>query len=251
MDISELFWNASLEELKRGYIEVEHHYICLLCGKYFEKGIVYPEDGVIYESFRYVQVHIAKIHGSVFEYLLQLDKKLTGLTDHQKKLLELFYQGNSDKEVQTAMGTGSASTIRNHRFVLKEKERQAKLFLTIMELMKEQDEHAPEFINVHKTARMLDERYNVTQEENQQILLKYFPDGMAGHLKAFPRKEKHKLIILRELAQRFNKETAYSEKEINQILQAAYDDYVTLRRYLIEYGFLDRKTDGSQYWLKQ
>jgi hypothetical protein len=29
-----------------------------------------------------------------------------------------------------------------------------------------------------------------------------------------------------------------------------YDDYVTVRRYLIEYGFLDRKDDGSQYWLK-
>jgi hypothetical protein len=235
MDISELFWNASLDELKRGYVETEHHYICLLCGKYFEKGIVYPEDGVIYESLRYVRVHTEKSHGSVFDYLRQLDKKLTGLTDHQKSLLGHFYEGRSDKEVQTALGTGSASTIRNHRFMLKEKERQAKLFLAIMELLKEKDRYAPSFISVHKNARMVDER---------------FPAGGTGPLQAFPRKEKHKLVVLRELARRFDPARFYSEKEINNILQPAYGDYVTLRRYLIEYGFLDRKIDGSQYWLK-
>jgi hypothetical protein len=172
MDISELFWNASLEELKCGYIEEKNHYICLLCGKYFEKGIVYPEDGVMYESGRYVRVHIDKIHNSVFEYLIHLDKKLTGLTDHQKGLIELFYQGKSDKEVQTEMGIGSASTIRNHRFGLKEKERQAKLFLAVMELLKEKDKYAPAFIEVHKTALMVDERYNVTHDGSQYWLKK-------------------------------------------------------------------------------
>ncbi|WP_397536936.1 DUF2087 domain-containing protein [Rummeliibacillus pycnus] len=36
---------------------------------------------------------------------------------------------------------------------------------------------------------------------------------------------------------------------INEILTAVYRDYVILRNYLIEYGFIDRKADGSQYWL--
>jgi len=250
MDVSELFWNASLEEIKCGYIEGENHYICLLCGKYFEKGIVYPEDGVLYESGRYVRVHIEKAHYSVFEYLINLDKKLTGLTGHQKSLLQLFYQGKSDKEIQAEMGIGSSSTIRNHRFILKEKERQAKVFLAMMELLKEKDKHAPAFVNVHKTARMVDDRYNVTEDENEQILRKYFPDGTEGRLKAFSRKEKHKLVVLREIARRFEPGMLYSENEINEILKTSYDDYVTLRRYLIEYGFLDRKPDGSEYWVK-
>ena len=30
-----------------------------------------------------------------------------------------------------------------------------------------------------------------------------------------------------------------------------YEDYVHIRRYLIEYGFLDRKADGSAYWVKK
>jgi len=251
MDISEIFWNASLDEIKSGYVETEHHYICLLCGKYFEKGIVYPEDGVMYEAARYVRVHIEKTHTSVFDYLINLDKKLTGLTDHQKSLLLLFYQGKSDKEVQEDLSIGSTSTIRNHRFMLKEKERQAKVFLAMMQLLKKRDSYAPAFINVHKSASMIDDRYNITEEENEAILTKYFTDGVKGPLKAFSRKEKHKLVVLREIAKRFDSERSYTEKEVNQILKSAYDDYATLRRYLIDYGFLDRKLDGSQYWLSK
>ncbi|MGV2470510.1 DUF2087 domain-containing protein, partial [Bacillus subtilis] len=70
-------------------------------------------------------------------------------------------------------------------------------------------------------------------------------------LKSFPPKEKQRLIILQEIMNRFENERKYEEKEINQILGAVYHDHVLLRRYLIEYGFLDRKPDGSQYWLKK
>jgi hypothetical protein len=63
--------------------------------------------------------------------------------------------------------------------------------------------------------------------------------------------EKHKLIVLREIADRFVKGQIYHEKDINAILQEVYDDYVTVRRYMIEYNLLDRKPDGSEYWLKE
>jgi hypothetical protein len=33
----------------------------------------------------------------------------------------------------------------------------------------------------------------------------------------------------------------YSERDVNELLAGAFDDYVTIRRYLIDYGFLDRK----------
>ncbi|MEK4012959.1 DUF2087 domain-containing protein [Peribacillus sp. FSL M8-0224] len=251
MKDAEMFWSASQDELKQGYIEVENQYVCLLCGNAVEKGIVYPKDGVLYEAKRYMRIHIEHAHSSVFEYLIDLDKKLTGLTDHQNRLLRLFYQGKNDAEVQEEMGIGSPSTIRNHRFVLKEKERQAKLFLALMELLKDKDEHAPAFIPLHQKARMVDDRYNVTEDEKVTVLKKYFPKGSQDALKSFPPKEKQRLIILREIMNRFENERKYEEKEINQILGAVYHDHVLLRRYLIEYGFLDRKPDGSQYWLKK
>lgn len=251
MSVSESFWNASLDELKQGYIRDSENYICLLCGKKTEVGIIYPEDGVYYDAEKFMRQHIKSSHGSVFDYLIGMDKKLTGLTEHQNSLLNLFHQGKSDSEVQKEMGIGSASTIRNHRFVLKEKERQSKVFLVMMELLKEKDQHAPTLVNVHKTAKMVDDRYNITQDETDKVLKKYFPEGTNGLLLTFKLKEKHKLIVLREIAKRFRSEQVYTEKESNQILLTAFDDYVTLRRYLIEYGFLDRKPDGSQYWLKE
>ncbi|PGS46772.1 DUF2087 domain-containing protein [Bacillus sp. AFS041924] len=250
MENLDVFWNAELDELKQGYIEEENHYICLLCSRRIEKGIIYQESGILYEAKKYMKVHIEQSHDSVFDYLIQLDKKLTGLTEHQNHLLRLFYQGKSDAEIQKETGVGSASTIRNHRFVLKEKERQAKLFLVLMELLKEKDQHAPSFLSLHKTAKMVDERYNITEDEKEKGLKKYFPEGTDGPLKKFPLKEKQKLVVLREIVKRLSPNKTYTEKEINEVLTAVYPDYVVLRRYLIEYGFIDRKSDGSSYWLK-
>ncbi|MEK3934354.1 DUF2087 domain-containing protein [Sporosarcina sp. FSL W7-1349] len=251
MDISDQFWNATLDELKQGYMEESNSYTCLLCGEKIEKGIIYPVDGIFYEAERYIRIHIERTHQSVFEYLLNLDKKLTGLTDHQNLLLRLFYEGKSDKEVQAEMGIGSTSTIRHHRFSLKEKERQAKTFLAIMELLKEKDQYAPAFVPPHKTAKMVDDRYAVTEEERQEIVQKFLPEGTQGRLTKFPPKEKQRYIVLREMAKRFDRDAAYTEHEINQVLESMYDDYIKIRRYLIEYGFLGRKPDGSQYWLNQ
>ena len=185
----------------------------------------------------------------MFNYLIHLDKAITGLSEHQRSILQLFYQGKSDKEVQEEMSIGSTSTIRNHRFALREKERQSKVFLAIMELLKEQDKTVLKFKDIHNTPK-IDDRYNIAQEESEKILKKYFPEGTDGSLKTSKMKEKQRLVVLQEISKRFENEKTYTEKEVNAILEAVFYDYVTLRRYLIDYGFLDRKADGSQYWLK-
>ncbi|MEC0227142.1 DUF2087 domain-containing protein [Paenibacillus alba] len=250
MEMSERFWQASFEEWKRGYVQAEDDHICLLCGKRSEKGVIYPVDELLYDAERYMKWHIGEAHGSVFQYLISLDKKLTGLTDHQNSLLKLFYEGKSDSDIQEELSIGSASTIRNHRFGLKEKERQAKVFLVLMELLKDKDQHAPAFVDIPKTAKMVDERYNITEDEKAKIIKKYFPNGSDGELLSFTQQEKHKVVVLREIAKRFEPDHFYNEQEVNEILEPAFHDYVKLRRYLIEYGFLDREPDGSQYWLK-
>ncbi|MED4054099.1 DUF2087 domain-containing protein [Niallia taxi] len=247
----DVFSNASLEELKKGYKEETDAFVCLLCGEVIEKGIIYPYQEMLYEAERYMKLHIERNHQSVFAYLIGLDKKITGLTEHQSNLLGLFYQGKSDVEVQKELEIGSASTIRHHRFVLKEKERQAKTFLALMELLKEKDNHAPSFIPVHKTAKMVDDRYNITEEEQEKTVRKYFEDQQEARLKKFPLKEKQRLIILREIIKHIDNDKTYSEKALNDILKPIYEDYVLIRRLLIEYGFIDRKDDGSEYWVKK
>lgn len=251
-EVSELFWNASLDQIKRGYVlqSDTEHYICLACGKSFAKGIIYPDNGTLYEAEVYTKLHIAKEHGSMFQYLLQLNKKLTGLTDLQKQLLQFFYEGLSDANIVQSLGGGSTSTIRNHRFMLREKEKQAKVFLAVMELLQEKTENKGSFINVPLSATMLDERYAITIEENESILKQYFPEGPNGRITGFPKKEKRKIAILRQIVKRFELERTYTEKEVNEVLKTAQEDYVTLRRYLIEYGFMDREDNGSSYWVK-
>ncbi|MEK3705880.1 DUF2087 domain-containing protein [Paenibacillus sp. FSL R7-0198] len=243
---------ASLEEIKRGYIEEGPAYICVCCGYRTESGIVYPEEGVLYEAARYMRVHIEKVHGSVFEYLLELDKSVTGLSDVQRGLLAQFHEGKKDAEVQKALGIGSASTIRNHRFVLKEKERQAKIFLALMELLKSKDTQAPaEWVSPvtrhgHTIRR---DSFDFTEQDREKVLNKYFPEGTGGRLTTFHMQQKHKYIVLIEIAKRFETERKYSEKQVNELLKEVHDDYVEIRRYLVDYGLLEREPDGSQYWL--
>lgn len=250
--LSESFWNASVEEIKQGYVfdAEQEAYVCLVCGLRYEKGIIYKEEEVFYEAEKYVRRHIAGEHTSMVDFLLGLDKKWTGLTDLQRALLNYFQMGLSDQEIVKELDGGSASTIRNHRFTLREKMKQAKVFLSIMELVEERSSNKSKYIHIHDSPSLLDERHSITQQENEDILNTYFNQGLEGPLKEFPKKEKRKIVILRHLIQLFDVQKYYTEKEVNAILQARLDDYVTLRRYLIEYGFMEREPDGSRYWVK-
>jgi hypothetical protein len=251
-EVSELFWNASLEEIKQGYVyeESTEQYICLVCGRRFIKGVIYPHESTLYEAEKFAQIHITHEHTSMFDYLIGLDKKLTGLTDHQKTIVHHFYNGLSDSEIVKELDGGSTSTIRNHRFTLREKAKQAKVFLAIMELMEAKTTKTSQFISIPRSAPMVDERYAITEEENRAIIETYFKQGEEGPLSEFPKKEKRKVAILRHIIKRFELNRKYTEREVNQILKTVYPDYVTLRRYLVEYGFMDRYPDCSAYWVK-
>ena len=85
---------------------------------------------------------------------------------------------------------------------------------------------------------MVDARYEITQQEEQKILSTVFASMQPLRLKTFPPKEKKKVVILRTIAKEFEEGIRYSEVQVNEILKDIYPDYVTLRRYLIEYGCL-------------
>lgn len=252
MDVSEYFYSASVAELKQGFIYegASESYICLICGEQFEEGVVYPAGGRYLEAHKYARHHVGEAHGSMLDYLLALDKKATGLTDLQKQLVSAFASGMSDADTVKLTGAGSASTIRNHRFALKEKAKQAKLFLTVIELMEDALPSGERFVPVHRSAPQVDERYSLTQDEYAALLAQYLPSGPGGPLSGFPRRQKRKAALLRHIATNFKKGRTYKEAEVNEILtRYMAEEYVTLRRYLIDYGFLGRESDGSAYWL--
>ncbi len=73
--------------------EETEEYICLACGETFIKGVIYQDNQVLYEAEKFVQLHVQNEHTSMFDYLLNLDKKYTGLTDLQKEDGSVFPYG--------------------------------------------------------------------------------------------------------------------------------------------------------------
>jgi len=144
----------------------------------------------------------------------------------------------------------SPSTIRFQRFNLREKAKQAKIFLALFEMMDEKmkNENMPV---VHAGATMVDERYMITNKETEKVLTTFFMSIDPPVLKTFPPKQKKKLAILKVIVKQFEAGKKYNEKQVNEILRPIFDDYCTIRRYLIEYGFMDRTTNCSEYWLKE
>ncbi len=247
------FWDANTEELKKGYTFNGEQYSCLVCGKSFQKGFIYKwTDDLLMEAERAIEQHITDEHGTMLDYLLSMNKKYTGLTDVQRTILSCFKDGQSDKEIAQHLDLGSTSTIRTHRFKLKEKEKQAKVFLAIMELLKQTNtDQKDDLVQIHKGATQVDERYAITTKEREKVLNTYFNKGVDGPLTQFPSKEKRKIIVLQQIIRRFEPERKYNEMEVNEVLKPIIDDFVTVRRYLIEYGFLDRSKDCSEYWVKK
>ncbi|GKX31218.1 transcriptional regulator [Vallitalea longa] len=248
MTDNNLFWNASIDELKKGYIYDYNKdtYVCLICGKTMENGVIHEYNNQLLTCRKRMEYHIDKDHGGIFNFLISLNKKYTGLTDNQKEILECFYNDMNDKETAKKLSI-SQSTIRNYRFKLREKEKQAKIFTILMDLTARHSD-SNKLVEPHKTATMIDDRYQITKEESEKIIKRYFTEE--GGLKDLPSKEKRKIIVLRHIADNFKPNNRYSEKEINRIIKRIYDDYAIIRRYLIEYGFLDRTKDCTYYWVK-
>ena len=248
--------DMSIEELKKGYRHDKEKdcYVCYVCGERYENGLIYDVEGKFYSADKMIDVHIQQKHEGMLKVLTSQDKKYTGLTDSQKELLEMIYDGLSDNEVAKKTGVVPV-TVRHKRFVFKERAKQAKVFLAIYELVMENAEkrkrnRKDQLIEIHGGAKMVDERYMITEVERDKISLSAFSSLDPMKLKKFPVKEKKKLVILQKIAGQFKPNIKYTEKEVNTILKDIYDDYVTIRRYLIEYGFMERTRDCREYWLK-
>lgn len=243
---------ASLDQLLKGYAEEEECFMCLQCQRRFMKGEVYPKGERYLMAETAVVEHVHADHPPLYETLLDLDKKETGLTDKQKEVLRDFAAGLTDKQIAGKQGIAH-STVRHQRFVFKERAQQAKLYMAIYQLVDQstQRRKEDEFLEIHEGAKMVDDRYIITKKEEDKVKKNFLISEVPLRMKAIPKGEKRKLVLLRLIAKEFDAEKRYTEKELNQILWGVYEDFVTLRRYLIEYGFMDRTKDCREYWVRE
>lgn len=171
---NEIFWKASIEELEKGFVETEAYVKCIICEEMFIKGRIYEVDGNLYDAKKTAEIHMKERHKSMLSYLLNMNSIYTGISSSQKAVIELIALGLTDKEIAAKLGIAN-STIRNHRYKLREKEKQAKLFLATMNLLAKninKDINVLEeglICDAHKGATTLDDRFNITKEEKVKV----------------------------------------------------------------------------------
>jgi hypothetical protein len=222
----------------------------MICDAVFEPGEIFRYGDRYYEAAKAIRFHVEREHKGMFHRLLESDSKYNSITEKQKELLNLFQQGLTDQEIASTLGI-SASTVRHQKFSFREKAKQAKLYLSLYELaMEAPSSRKDSLIPIHEGAKMVDDRYIITVEEREKILATVFSSLSPLKMKLFSAKEKKKIVTLQKIMEQFETGKIYPEKEVNQILKCIYDDYPTLRRYLIEYGFMDRSKDCHDYWVK-
>lgn len=247
------YGRITLDELKAGYQHDKEQdtYICNYCGQEFEAGQVFPVDDEFYTAERAVAKHIETAHGGSLAQLIAADVKYNTLTQKQKELMQLFASGMSDKEIAKKTGV-TEDTIRRQRFTFREKAKQAKYYLAMYEqVFGQKDSGNNAMMPVHNHAGYMDDRYLITEKERKRILAASFSSLEPLVLNTFSLKEKKKVVVLTKIAEQFEKGKTYTEKEVNQILRSIFNDYTTLRRYLIMYGFMERTTDGEKYWMTE
>lgn len=74
--------------------------------------------------------------------------------------------------------------------------------------------------------------------ERTKTIRDFFKDGT---LKQIPAQRRKRVFVLQHLMERFTPRTEYTEKTINDMLKRAHPDFATLRRELVDYGFMNRE----------
>jgi hypothetical protein len=80
-------------------------------------------------------------------------------------------------------------------------------------------------------------------EGEEAVLRRYF---VGGRLREIPARRGKRLAVLSRLALEFDVGVRYPEREVDAVLRRFHPDHASLRRFLVDEGFLSRQ--GGQYW---
>ena len=85
--------------------------------------------------------------------------------------------------------------------------------------------------------------------DNKKVNISVFLND-AGKITQLPAPNRTKIPVLEYLAEKFEEDRIYNEKEINEIINTwhTFEDYFILRRLLIDHKLLNRTSNGAEYW---
>ena len=219
--------------------------VCVFCGERFERGRVYRFGDDLLTSARAADRHVADAHGGSFAAIMAAGPDAVGLGEVQAAVLRGLFEGMDDQAIAASIGDKALSTIRNHRRNLRRKAAEARLFIAVMELVESRLARGKRFVDFGPVTHVRDERADMTEAEADAIVDRFMqPDGSLSRI---PPKEKHKLAVLRRVVERFERGRDYSDAEVRAILAPVNEDHALLRRYLVDYRFLERDPEGRRY----
>ncbi|MDP9441804.1 MAG: DUF2087 domain-containing protein, partial [Actinomycetota bacterium] len=94
-----------------------------------------------------------------------------------------------------------------------------------------------------RAAAAPDDSFSGATPEAASILRNFVSDG---RLRQIPAARSKRLVVLDWLADRFEPGVTYPERDVNLLLGIAHADVAALRRYLVDEGFLERRS--GFYW---
>lgn len=81
----------------------------------------------------------------------------------------------------------------------------------------------------------------------EETIARYMRDGKFYVL---PRKQKNRLEVFQYIYQHLQQYAQeFTEPELNERIKEVYEDFATMRRYLVDYNFLIRDNYGKSYQL--
>ena len=242
--------NYSQQELEQGWHRQADTFYCNYCDTKFEADQVYQINDHFFAAAAAIEQHIQNVHQGNAYQLIHDDSKYNQLTEKQQDLLTAFATGQKDADIARDMNV-SASTIRHQKFTFREKAKQAKQYLAMYHNVFEiNHDQSDTLIPIPGHVARPDDRFAITNAEWQNTVAEYLSETNGQlTLKRLPRKQKRIVVVLDRITQSLPADGEWDELQITAILKKISDDPVTLRRYLIEYGFMDRTRDGSRYWI--
>lgn len=80
-------------------------------------------------------------------------------------------------------------------------------------------------------------------EDEEAVLRTFFRNG---RLVEVPAKESKRRVVLERISLEFEPGVRYDEKTVNVMVGRFFNDYASIRRYLVDEGFLSR--ERGEYW---
>ena len=231
--------NLTLADLRQGWHPTLDGLQCNYCQAHWATGT--PEKELV--------DHLTLVHGGNLAQLIHANSRYNTLTTKQQDLLTAFSTGIKDQDLAKQLQV-AAATIRHQKFTFREKAKQARLYLAIYDAVFDQaaSQESP-LIDVPTQTGPVDDRFMITEDEAASTLQHYFDfEHQPLRLKRWPKKQKVILTVLTRIIEEVPTNQHFSESAINQLLKPIYFDFVTVRRYLVDYGFLTRTADGHEYW---